>query len=75
MSNTYSAKTKENRNWIKKRIVVKGTIKGIEGDTGDNRYQLNSIMPSIDVCMQVLHQIVDVKLQSDSLQIFYFLRQ
>lgn len=46
-------------------------IKEIEGDPKDNRYQLDWIMPSIDVCRcSIKYSVVDVlKSQSDSLQI------
>lgn len=46
-------------------------IKEIEGDPKDNRYQLDWIMPSIDVCRcSIKYSVVDVlKSQSDSRQI------
>lgn len=57
----------------RKEIGEKKTpvIKEIEGDPKDNRYQLDWIMPSIDVCRcSIKYSVVDVlKSQSDSLQI------
>lgn len=60
-------KAQEKRNRRKKTPV----IKEIEGDPKDNRYQLDWIMPSIDVCRcSIKYSVVDVlKSQSDSRQI------
>lgn len=68
LQNTHSAKSTREKKSEKKKTPV---IKEIEGDPKDNRYQLDWIMPSIDVCRcSIKYSVVDVlKSQSDSLQI------